>query len=98
MSDPIYWVASLVPEYHVLHLPPGRATPALLEALAAAPARTWKGPLGRARKILEALMAYRITAGSFEEMVVEIEAPGGEFEPIPEVSAASRQSRSSPQR
>ncbi len=51
-------------------------------------------------------MAYRITAGSFEEMVVELDALGGEFEPIPEVewtkdqeaSAASRQSRSSPQR
>ena len=33
-------------------------------------------------------MAYRITAGSFEEMVVEIEASDGEFEPIPEVEWA----------
>ena len=31
------------------------------------------------------LMAYRITAGSFDEMIVEVEASGGEFEPIPEV-------------
>ncbi len=91
VTDPIYWVAALMPEYHVLHLPPGRATPALLEALAAAPARTWEGPLGSARKILEALMAYRITAGSFEAMVVEVEASGGEFEPIPEVEWAKDQ-------
>ena len=56
-----------------------------------APARTWEGPLGRARKILEALMAYRITAGSFEEMVVEVEAFDGEFERVAEVEWAENQ-------
>lgn len=94
VEDPVHWVRSLAPEYHVLHLPPGRATPALLEALTDAAAGTWEGPLGMARKILEALMAYRITAGSFDEMIVEVEAFDGEFEPIPEVEWVEDQSPS----
>jgi len=78
-TDQNHWVNELA-SASVLECWPGRATPADLEALEAAPAEAWVGMLGTGRKVLRALMGYRITTGSFEQMMVEADESAGEFE------------------
>ena len=85
VADAVHWVPRLAPELPILEFQPGNATPALLEAISAAVERDRDGPQGPlqvARKVLQTLMAHRITVGSFEEMVVDIEPFAGEFEPF----------------
>ena len=89
LKDPVYWVERIAPEHPVLQLPPGKATPALLEALASTPKDGWRGPIGTARKILQQLMAYRITTGTFEKLVVEANVDDGEFELMTEADIES---------
>ncbi|MBI4517572.1 MAG: HEAT repeat domain-containing protein [Deltaproteobacteria bacterium] len=78
-ADQNYWVNELT-SASALECWPGRATPADLEALESAPPEAWLGMLGAARKVLRALMGYRITTGSFEQMMVEADESAGEFE------------------
>ena len=89
IDDDVDWVRRLAPEYPALQIPPRHATPALLESLATAPDSIWSGSLGTTRKILQALLAYRTTAGTFEEIVVEGGAEDGEFVPIIASTSAS---------
>lgn len=89
IDDDVDWVRRLAPEYPALQIPPRHATPALLESLATAPDSIWSGSLGTTRKILQALLAYRTTAGTFEEIVVEVGAEDGEFVPIIASTSAS---------
>jgi hypothetical protein len=78
-GDQNYWVNELAGA-SVLECWPGRATPADLEALEAAPPEAWAGMLGAGRKVLRQLMGYRITTGVFDQMVVEADEVAGEFE------------------
>ncbi len=80
--DEIYWVRRLAPEYPVLQIAPAKATPALLDSLEETRPELWTGPLGVARRVLQTLMAYRVTTGSFDEVAVDVGAYDGEFEPI----------------
>ncbi len=79
MEDSNYWIGQLASASGVLSFWPGRATPADLDALKAAPAEAWTGRLGTARKVLRTIMGHRITTGTFEEMVVEAGEFAGEF-------------------
>jgi hypothetical protein len=79
VEDPNYWIGELASATCVLEFWPGRATPADLEALSAAPAEAFSGKLGAARKVLRTIMGHRITTGTFEEMVVEASEFAGEF-------------------
>jgi hypothetical protein len=78
-GDQNYWVNELAGA-SVLECWPGRATPADLETLEAAPPEAWAGMLGAGRKVLRQLMGYRITTGIFDQMVVEADEVAGEFE------------------
>ena len=75
IEDTNEWVRRLAPSRSVLDFWPGRATPVHLEQLSSAPASAWEGGLGAARRLLRLLVARRLSAGQFEEMVIE----GGEF-------------------
>lgn len=79
VEDSNHWIGELASVSGVLTFWPGRATPANLEALKAAPAEAWTGRLGAARKVLRTIMGQRITTGTFEEMVVEAGEFAGEF-------------------
>ena len=79
VQDPNYWITELASAAGVLEFWPGKATPADLERLSAAPAEAWTGKLGSARKVLRTIMAHRITTGTFEPMVVEADEFAGEF-------------------
>jgi hypothetical protein len=74
-----YWIEELAPAWSVLELWPGRATPADLEALSAAPTEAWTGKLGTARKVLRTIIAHRVTTGTFEELIVKVSEFSGEF-------------------
>ena len=69
----------------VLDFWPGKATPADLEALSAAPAEAWTGKLVAARKVLRTIMSHRVTTGTFQPMVVEAAESAGEFVPATDV-------------
>ncbi|MGM0488956.1 MAG: HEAT repeat domain-containing protein [Planctomycetota bacterium] len=79
VEDPNYWVGELASASSVLELWPGKATPADLEALKAAPFEAFIGKLGAARKVLRTIMGHRITTGTFEDMVIEAGEFAGEF-------------------
>ena len=80
LVDVNHWVRAYAPKVPVLEFWPQRATPAHLEALAAAPRASWRGALGAARKVLRLLLAHRITTGQFDDLVVEGDAFAGSFE------------------
>lgn len=80
VADANEWVRRLAPSRSVLDLWPGRATPVHLEQLSSAPASAWEGGLGAARRLLRLLIARRLSAGQFEEMVLEGGAFAAEFE------------------
>jgi hypothetical protein len=61
VEDSNYWVKELSAATGVLGFWPGKATPADLEALSAAPAEAWIGRLGAARRVLRTIVAYRTT-------------------------------------
>ncbi len=90
--DPVGWVGALPADAHVLLLPPSRATPSVLERLAAAPPEAWRGSLGVARGLLQLVLTYRMTTGSFEPLVVEVDYDVGEFEPVDELELAASES------
>lgn len=79
VQDFNYWIMELASASGVLEFWPGKATPADLEALSAAPPEAWAGKLGSARKVLRTIMSHRITTGTFEPMVVEAGEFAGEF-------------------
>lgn len=79
VQDANYWITELASSVGVLESWPGKATPADLERLGAAPAEAWTGKLGAARRVLRTIMAHRITTGTFEPMVVEADEFAGEF-------------------
>jgi len=85
VQDSNYWVTELTAATGLLDFWPGKATPADLEALAAAPAEAWAGKLGAARKVLRTIMSHRITTGTFQPMVVEAAESAGEFVPASDV-------------
>ncbi|MBP7053732.1 MAG: hypothetical protein KBE65_22200 [Phycisphaerae bacterium] len=78
-KDSNYWVNELAGAAGVLEFWPGKATPADLDRLKAAPPEAFVGKLGAARKVLRSIMGYRITTGVFEEMFVEAGATDAEF-------------------
>ena len=82
VNDDNYWVRELVTTSGVLELWPGKATPADLETLNAAPREAWMGKFGAVRKVLRTLIGYRMTTGTFEEMVFEAGEFAGEFEEV----------------
>ena len=79
-SDENFWVRANAPKVPVLEFWPQRATPAHLEALTEARPAAWQGALGAARKVLHLLLAYRITTGQFDALVVEGDVFAGSFE------------------
>jgi hypothetical protein len=79
IQDPNYWVTELASAKGILDFWPGKATPADLERLSAAPPEAWAGKLGSARKVLRTVMTHRITTGTFEPMVIEAGEFAGEF-------------------
>jgi len=79
VDDANYWVKELSTAASVLEFWPGKATPADLEALSAAPSEAWAGRLGAARKVLRTLMGHRITTGVFAPVVVEAHELAGVF-------------------
>src|SRR5271157_678702 len=66
VQDSNYWIMELTSATGLLDFWPGKATPADLEALSAAPAEAWTGKLGSARKVLRTIMSHRITTGTFQ--------------------------------
>ncbi len=85
VQDPNYWITELTSATGVLDFWPGKATPADLEALSAAPAEAWTGKLGSARKVLRTIMSHRVTTGTFQPMNVEAAESAGEFVPATDV-------------
>ena len=83
VDDRVQWVPRVAPEFPILEFQPGDATPALLEELSASVENdSSKTGLSVARKVLQSVLAHRITVASFEEMIVEIEPFAGEFEEV----------------
>ena len=80
VRDDNYWVTELVRNSTVLELWPVKATPADLDALAAAPREAFLGKLGAVRRVLRLLLAYRVTTPEMEEVVYEAGQFAGEFE------------------
>jgi hypothetical protein len=70
-QDPNYWITELTLATGLLDFWPGKATPADLEALAAAPAETWAGKLGAARKVLRTILAHRSWGIIVEDFLVQ---------------------------
>ena len=81
-EEKVQWAAGVAPAYPILDVWPAKCSPAHLETLARAAPDVWEGGLGAARRVLEGLIAYRVTAGSFEELVVEPEDFAATFEPV----------------
>jgi hypothetical protein len=75
--EPVLFSRLLLGSRHLMEFWPAHATPADLDTLRRAPAETRLGAAGRVRRILEALLAFRITAGSFDPVLIE----DGEFAP-----------------
>lgn len=79
-KDDNYWVQTLIDSSGVLEIWPSKATPLDLEEMQKLPREAFSGKLGAVRKVLRSLMAYRVTTGVFEEMIVEAGEFSGEFE------------------
>lgn len=75
--EPVLLSRMLLGSRHLLEFWPAHATPADLDTLRRAPAETRLGEAGRVRRILEALLTFRITAGSFDPVLIK----DGEFAP-----------------
>lgn len=88
-EDTNQWARELSGAATVTETWPGKATPTDLEALSAVPGEAWIGRLGATRRILRAILAYRITTGEFESMVVEADELTGEFVPATDVEFAT---------
>ena len=72
-----YWIRELADPRGVMDFWPLKATPADLDALAAAPPEAWIGPIGQARRILRLLIANRVgTDLVVEDFEVDIAAEG----------------------
>jgi hypothetical protein len=69
-EDSNYWVAELNSTAGVWEFWPGKATPADLEKLNAAPPETWTGRLGGARKVLRSILAHRNVSITVEDFMV----------------------------
>jgi len=82
--DENLWVRESAPRVPVLEFWQLRGTPEHLEALAAAPPSAWAGSLGAARRVLQLVLAHRVTTGHFDAMVVEGEVFAGSFEDFDE--------------
>jgi len=63
----------------VLEFLPQRATPSDLAKLNNAPPSAYTGELGVVRSVLREILAYRVTTGSFAEMVIEATPTSAEF-------------------
>jgi hypothetical protein len=85
VQDPNYWINELASAKGILDFWPGKATPADLERLSAAPPEAFTGKLGAARRVLRTVMAHRITTGTFEPMVIQAGEFAGEFVPATDV-------------
>ncbi len=94
VGDTNYWINELSSVAGVLESWPGKATPADLERLSAAPAEAWTGKLGSVRKVLRTIMTHRITTGTFEPMVIEAGEFAGEFVEATEVEFETDSGRS----
>ena len=75
--EPVLFSRLLLGSRPLMEFWPAHATPADLDALRRAPAETRLGAAGRVRRILEALLTFRITAGSFDPVLIK----DGEFAP-----------------
>ncbi len=80
MEDSNYWLNHLAPKHPLLEISPNEANPALLEELERFEHENSDSELQPARKVLQILMAHRMTTGSFESMQIEIDDYVGEFE------------------
>lgn len=79
VKDDNYWINELVRSDGVLDLWPGKATPADLERLDAAPREALLGKYGAVRRVLRLLLAHKITAPEMTEMVFNAGEFSGEF-------------------
>jgi len=84
-QDPNYWITELTSATGLLDFWPGKATPADLEALSAAPAEAWTGKLGSARKVLRTILSHCITTGTFQPKIDEAAETAAEFVPASDV-------------
>ncbi|NLV40037.1 MAG: hypothetical protein GXY15_02265 [Candidatus Hydrogenedentes bacterium] len=75
--EPVLFSRMLLGARHLMEFWPAHATPADLDILRRAPAEARLGAAGRVRRILEALLTFRITAGSFDLVLIK----DGEFAP-----------------
>lgn len=81
VADSNYWVRELSGSAGVLELWPVKATPVELEALASAPPEAWSGKLGAARRVLQLLIANRVSqGGTWTEHTVDLVEDAGVFE------------------
>jgi hypothetical protein len=72
-----YWLRTLAYSKAIMDFWPSKATPADLDALAAAPPEAWIGQLGQARRILRLLIANRVgTDTVVEDFEVDIDIEG----------------------
>ena len=74
-----WWIKELAGLPGVLEFLPQRATPSDLAKLNNAPPSAYTGELGVIRSVLREILAYRVTTGSFAEMVIEATPTSAEF-------------------
>ena len=79
-DDPNYWVRRLAPPAPLVEFWPAKGSPAHLESLSSTPEAVRRGPFRVVRRVLELLLAYRITTGEFEPLAVEPDVLTGTFE------------------
>jgi hypothetical protein len=74
-----WWINELSGLPGVLEFWPCRATPGDLAKLNLAPASAYEGEFGKYRAILRDILAYKVTTGTFAEIVIEATPTSAEF-------------------
>lgn len=80
VKDGNCWVNTLVGAAPVLELWPVKATSGDLDALNSAPREAFTGKYGAVRRVLQVLLAHRVTTPEMSEVVFEAGEFAGEFE------------------
>lgn len=79
MMEPNWWINELSGLPGVLEFWPCRATPGDLAKLNYAPPSTYEGEFGKYRAVLREILAYKVTTGTFAEIVIEATPTSAEF-------------------
>lgn len=79
MREPNWWINELSGLPGVLEFWPCRATPAELAKLVHAPQSAYEGQYGKCRAILKEILSWKVTTGTFAEIVIDATPTSAEF-------------------